>query len=77
MPQLKTHHLEILTRTREAAGLSQAELARRAKCTQAAVNRVEAGKLVPSADLLERICGALGLACKVVPAKVTIQRKGG
>ena len=43
------------------AGLSQAELARRARVTQAQVARFEAGKTIPRADTLLRISDALGV----------------
>ena len=42
-----------------ALGLSQAELARRAGMTQPALSRLEAGGVVPTIPLLERISAAL------------------
>lgn len=44
---------------RLALGLSQAELARRAAMTQPALSRLEAGGVVPTIPLLERISAAL------------------
>ena len=44
--------------TRLAAGLSQAELARRAGTSQPAVNRYEQGRTVPSATTTERLIKA-------------------
>ena len=44
---------------RLALGLSQAELARRAGMTQPALSRLEAGGVVPTIPLLERITAAL------------------
>ena len=44
---------------RLALGLSQAELARRAAMTQLALSRLEAGGVVPTIPLLERISAAL------------------
>jgi HTH-type transcriptional regulator / antitoxin HipB len=44
---------------RLALGLSQTELARRAGMTQPALSRLEAGGVVPTIPLLERISAAL------------------
>ncbi len=44
---------------RLALGLSQTELARRAGMTQPAVSRLEAGGVIPTIPLLERITAAL------------------
>lgn len=44
---------------RVALGLSQTELARRADMTQPALSRLEAGGVVPTIPLLERISTAL------------------
>jgi transcriptional regulator with XRE-family HTH domain len=44
---------------RVALGLSQAELAARAGTTQPALSRLEAGGVVPTIPLLERITAAL------------------
>jgi ribosome-binding protein aMBF1 (putative translation factor) len=44
---------------RLALGLSQTELARRAGMTQPALSRLEAGGVVPTIPLLERITAAL------------------
>ena len=44
---------------RLALGLSQTELARRASMTQPALSRLEAGGVVPTIPLLERISTAL------------------
>lgn len=45
---------------REAHGLSQARLARRAGTSQAAISRLERGELSPTLATLERLLGALG-----------------
>lgn len=45
---------------REAAGLSQRELADRLGCQQPAIARLEAGGVSPSMRTLERIAEALG-----------------
>jgi ribosome-binding protein aMBF1 (putative translation factor) len=54
---------------RLALGLSQAELARRAHMTQPALSRLEAGGVVPTIPLLERISAALDadLVVQLVP----------
>jgi ribosome-binding protein aMBF1 (putative translation factor) len=44
---------------RRALGLSQTELASRASMTQPALSRLEAGGVVPTIPLLERISAAL------------------
>jgi len=44
---------------RLAMGLSQTELARRAGMTQPALSRLEAGGVIPTIPLLERITAAL------------------
>lgn len=45
---------------REAAGLSQSDLAKKLKTTQSAIARMESGKQNVSADMLRRIGQALG-----------------
>lgn len=44
---------------RQALGLSQTELAQRAGMTQPALSRLEAGGVIPTIPLLERITAAL------------------
>lgn len=51
----------MVKRARTQAGLTQAQLAVRAKTTQAVVARIEGGSaFTPSLDLLDRIARALG-----------------
>jgi ribosome-binding protein aMBF1 (putative translation factor) len=51
----------MVKRGRTAAGLTQAQLAARAKTTQAVIARIEGGKaFTASLDLLDRIARALG-----------------
>lgn len=51
----------MVKRARTEAGLTQAQLAARAKTTQAVVARIESGSaFTPSLDLLDRIARALG-----------------
>jgi uncharacterized protein len=55
----------LLRRARLAAGLSQAELARRAGTSQPAVARYESGTASPSVRTLERLLHATGLRLRV------------
>jgi ribosome-binding protein aMBF1 (putative translation factor) len=50
---------------REAAGLSQRELARRMGTSQAAVDRLEAGGVGATLTTLQRVASALGLEVNV------------
>lgn len=53
-----------IIRDRVAAGLSQAELARRAKLQPAVLNRIEKAKVVPDEATMKRIDAALRPAAK-------------
>ena len=46
---------------RETKGMSQAELAKRAKITREYVNRLEAGRYDPTVGVLQRLAKALGV----------------
>ena len=50
---------------RELIGISQAELARRARTSQAAVARLEAGAHAPQLRLLRRVATALGTSVTI------------
>ena len=50
-----------LKRMREAKGLSQADLARRAKITREYVNKLEAGRYDPTMGTLQALAKALGV----------------
>ena len=50
----------LIRERRRAHGLTQAQLARRAGTTQAALSRLERGELSPTLATLERLLGALG-----------------
>ncbi|HEX2157807.1 MAG TPA: helix-turn-helix transcriptional regulator [Actinomycetes bacterium] len=52
---------EQLRALREAQHLSQSELARRMGSTQPAIARLEAGRVAPSLDTLDRAAAALGV----------------
>jgi hypothetical protein len=51
---------ELIRRLRQAQHLTQAELAKRARTSQAMIARYEAGSANPTIRTLERIIGALG-----------------
>jgi transcriptional regulator with XRE-family HTH domain len=50
-----------LKRMRETKGLSQADLARRAKITREYVNKLEAGRYDPTVGVIQRLAKALGV----------------
>jgi ribosome-binding protein aMBF1 (putative translation factor) len=50
---------------REAAGMSQRELARRMGTSQAAIDRLESGGVGATLTTLQRVAGALGLTVNV------------
>ena len=51
---------------RGRAGLTQAELARRMKTTQAAIARLESGRIKPSTRTLERLAAATGTRLRII-----------
>jgi transcriptional regulator with XRE-family HTH domain len=51
-----------LLKAREAAGLTQVQLAKKAKVRQATISEMESGKTVRlNLDVLDRLCGVLGV----------------
>jgi len=56
---------EQIRTAREAAGLSQRELARRMGTSQAAVGRLEAGGVGATLTTLQRVASALGLEVNI------------
>jgi transcriptional regulator with XRE-family HTH domain len=58
----------LLIRARQAAGLSQAELARRAGVSRSVVNVYESGKREPSSEALARLLAAAGFQLSLRPA---------
>ena len=60
----------LIHHTRREAGLSQRELARRARTSAAAVCQYERGERVPRVDTLERLVAAAGVTLTIesVPA---------
>ena len=55
-----------LARLREAAGLSQSELARALGVQPGAINHIEAGRVLPRADKLRALALALGVNPEMV-----------
>ena len=64
----------LLRDSRDAAGLTQTELASRAGTTQAAVARVERGRVSPTIRTLQRLLAATGheLALAAAPARSSV-----
>jgi transcriptional regulator with XRE-family HTH domain len=58
----------LIRRTRRIGDLSQRQLANRARVSSSTVGRIEAGTLIPSLDVLQRLLGAAGLFLAVVDA---------
>ncbi len=60
---------QFLATLRREAGLTQAELARRAGTSQPAIARLEAGRASPSLETLERLAGAaeFDIEIRIVP----------
>lgn len=58
----------LIRRTRQAAGLTQRQLAANAGVPQSTVARIELGRIVPRADTLDRLLRAMGLSLEAVPA---------
>ncbi|MFJ8197307.1 helix-turn-helix domain-containing protein [Streptomyces sp. NPDC096152] len=65
---------------RADAGLTGAALAQRARVGQPTVSKVENGRMVPSLDVLDRLCRALGLeesaACEVRGLLTAVEAAG-
>jgi transcriptional regulator with XRE-family HTH domain len=51
-----------LTKFREAKGLSKNKLAKSAGVTQGFISQVESGNRLPTLEVLNRICSALGIS---------------
>jgi transcriptional regulator with XRE-family HTH domain len=56
---------QLIREARRRAGLTQAELARRAGVPQSTVGRIESGARVPSTELAERLIRAAGFELRV------------
>jgi transcriptional regulator with XRE-family HTH domain len=55
----------VVQEARRRAGLSQRELAARARTSQAAIARIERGRQVPSLETLDRLLRACGLELRL------------
>ncbi|MBS1869238.1 MAG: helix-turn-helix transcriptional regulator [Actinobacteria bacterium] len=64
----------LLRNARARAGLTQAELARRAGTSQATVSAYEHGRKTPSVETLGRLLAAAGARLTAVPASTTVVR---
>jgi transcriptional regulator with XRE-family HTH domain len=62
----------VLREARERAGLTQADLARRAGTSQAAISAYEHGAKDPSVETLSRLLAASGARLTVEPARATV-----
>ena len=67
--------LETLRSLRDAAKLSQAELARRAGTTQSHVAHIESGEKDPQTDMIARLAKALGVRPERVFSSIRGQRE--
>jgi len=68
---------EELRRAREAAGLSQEQLAFRANLDRSYVSQLENGHKSPTVNVLFRICDALGVRPSEIFARVERARDAG
>jgi transcriptional regulator with XRE-family HTH domain len=68
-----------LIEARNKAGLTQAQLAGRMKTTQAAIARLESGRVLPSTRTLQRFAEATGTVLKISfqPRGVAATRRSG
>ena len=61
---------EELRRARDEAGLSQDEVAARAKIDRSYLSQLENDKKSPTLDLLMRVCEAIGIKASTLVARV-------
>lgn len=61
----ETYSRHLIRRARRSAGLSQSELARRARTSQAAVSAYESGRRSPSVETLTRLLTAAGFELRM------------
>jgi ribosome-binding protein aMBF1 (putative translation factor) len=66
-----------MIRARAAAGLTQEQLARRMRTTQAVIARLESGRVKPSTRTLERFADATGMRLKISFERAVSRRGGG
>jgi transcriptional regulator with XRE-family HTH domain len=61
---------EELRRARDEAGLSQEEVAHRAKIDRSYLSQLENDHKTPTLDLLMRVCDAIGIKASTLVARV-------
>lgn len=66
---------ELIVEARTKAGLSQAELARRARIPRSVLSTYERGRRQPGADALARILEAAGFRLRIAP-RIDLERAG-
>ena len=62
-----------LIKARLAAGITQTELARRLGTRQPAIARLETGRMLPSANMLQRYAKALNMCIEIGPDSLDVQ----
>ena len=65
---------EVLKAARHEAGLTQEELAARAKLSREYVSKLERGQQSPTVDTLFRLCAILGVKASVLLSRLEEQR---
>jgi transcriptional regulator with XRE-family HTH domain len=60
--------MRIIRHARKRAGLTQQELARRARMSQPALARIESGRTVPRFDTVVRLLIECGMTLEAIPA---------
>lgn len=58
-----------ITKTRESHGMNQAELAKKADVTPAAISQIEKGSRVPTIPVIHRIADVLGVSLDYLTGK--------
>lgn len=56
-----------LAEIRKSAGMTQEQLSELSGLNRANISKIESGKYNVSLDILERLCGVLGVKMEVVP----------
>jgi len=65
-----------MIRARANAGLTQTQLARRMRTTQAVIARLESGRVKPSTRTLERFAAATGMRLKISFEPAPVAKRG-
>lgn len=64
-----TNVAQLVRGTRYAAGLTQTELAVRARIPQSSISVIESGRRIPSVELVDRLLGAAGQHLVAIPTR--------